>query len=261
MSSSIEIVVHCYDPPGVELYSQMLRWQWSSLVTHSCRGRVKWTVCFTADDRSTADVLFQISDEARAAFVDRPDDPVGKLISLRPGELFRRAIGRNSAALASESDVVFFTDCDYLFGEGCLDAILDAVEPSSGLTIPMGTLICRDHATGDRLIRAGRYQDQPSADFDDRELFVPRRQKLAIGGVQIVGGDLARRIGYLNGTKWVKPVDPAAGFRSCRCDKVWRKRNKLQAVRVLIPNMLRLRHTIAGRDVDGDGNHKGKEVW
>ena len=40
-------------------------------------------------------------------------------------ELFRRAIGRNRAALATKADWVWFTDCDLMFRDNCLDALAE----------------------------------------------------------------------------------------------------------------------------------------
>jgi len=92
-------------------------------------------------------------------------------------------------------------------------------------------------------------------------LFALKRQRIAIGGVQIIGGKVARRIGYLDRTQWVEPVDAAIGFRSCKCDVAWRRTNGLVAARLDIPNTFRIRHSTAGRDYNLGGDALGRVVW
>ena len=182
-----------------------------------------------------------------------------RVIPMSNEELFRRAIGRNYAALRTEADVVWFTDADYCFGEGCLDSIHDLMDADSGLCIPETVKINVDHATGNAAIE--RERENPLPQIVESE-FKTRKEKKAIGGIQIIGGNLARKIGYLKGTRWVEPVDASKGFRSCKCDKVWRSHNNLSATRLPIRNVYRMRHEMDGRDFDITGT-KGidKENW
>lgn len=252
---TIELVTHCYCPRGTDTYAEHLKWQWASLLHYCPRTcHVLLTICYTQQDTATALRVQAIEESAKRT---APHLSV-QAMDLPPERLFRRAIGRNVAALWTNAQAIWFTDVDYLFGPGALDAVAAKVPRTAGLTIPAQVQIQVDHATGDRMIAAHRAEQFPSI---DPTLFASRKQRLAIGGCQIVGGDLARRIGYLDGTRWVQPVDPMAGFRSCRCDKAWRQLNGLNSVRLSIPNVYRIRHSEDGRDYDFQGQKIGKGAW
>lgn len=250
--TKIEIVTHVYCPPGVDQYAHMLRYQAASLLHWPADPHVQLSVLYCPQDRSTTDVVYSLS------MLQFPPDVQVVGFPLEPGQLFRRAIGRNMRALATDADVVWFTDVDYFFGQHCLDDVATLVHRNSGLCIPATIQIHKDHQTGADEVRRTRGILAPKADLTQ---FVERRQKIAIGGVQIVGGDLARRIGYLDGTAWVQPVDPAAGFRSCKCDHAWRRHNQLDATRLPIRSCYRMRHEQDGRDYTRDGTMVGKAVW
>lgn len=250
-AKSIEIVTHCYCPPGVDEYAEHLKWQYASLKHWTPKVPVQLTVFYSADDRATCHRIAKMS--------SHEIDGVRLCIrALGHGELFRRAVGRNYRALFTKCDVIWFTDVDYSFGEGCLDAVAEHMSEDSGLRLPQTIHINTDHQVGHDMVVAAKDDDWPRI---DPTKFSTRRQKVAIGGVQIIGRKFANRIGYLHGTKWVQPVDPKAGFRSCKCDKAWRSHNKLSSKRLPIPNCYRIRHTRDGRDYTIDGTLVGTEVW
>lgn len=245
----IEIVTHVY-AEALPQYSQMLKWQLASICLHKPEMPVQVTVCYTESDTATTDVLNHFGRQ------HTPFRLVG--MGLDKSHLFRRAIGRNIAAKRTDADVVWFSDVDYLFGQSCLDSVVAQVDPDSGLCCPKRYFIHRDHETGDAALR--REWDNWLPEIDAKE-FEARKQKIAIGGLQIVGGDTSRRVGYCDGTKWVQPVDPEQGFRSCRCDKAFRRLNKFETRYIRLPQLYRLRHTTDGRDFDGSGQNRGKDVW
>lgn len=252
MTKRILIVSHCYCPPGLDIYAQHLRLQWASLCRYLSKADVELVVCCanSKQDPATWEVL-----------TDRTIGRAKRVVHVLPLEkLFRRATGRNEVVkdAAREFEVVWFTDVDYLFGPGCLDAVADLVTPDDELCMPEVVNISIDHATGTRYVEDRR--NVPLPDIDPTQ-FAARRQKLCIGGVQIVGGNTARRVGYCDGTRWVRPVDPAAGFRSCRCDLAFRRGNKFVAKRLPIPGVYRLRHERAGRDVGLNGQFLGRKGW
>lgn len=263
----IEIISHCYNPPGTDQYAQLLKWQIASLANYQPNVDVCLTVCCSKDDEALHVMMQQI-------YRHLPGEIIYciNLLYLPHERLFRRAIGRNMRARQTSADVVWFTDCDYAFGPGCLLFTDRAIIPSCGLLMPDRCKISYDvnghfsesyrdrphHATGDAAIK--RERNNPLPLLNDSE-FKQREEHRAIGGLQIIGGDTARRIGYLDGTKWVEPVDPSLGFRSCRCDAAWRKHNKLQATRLPIPNVYRIRHLADGRDMNQSGEVIGKEAW
>jgi hypothetical protein len=255
IAKSIEIVSHVYSPPGTYGYAEHLKWQFASLIHNPPRVPTTLTICYTRQDVKTSVRIRRIGEMLDAG--------ISKTVTLKaldfsPARLFRRAIGRNWAALHTTADVIWFTDVDYSFGPGCLDAVADLVGIDTELAQPSAIWISTDHALGDDDVVAAREVDLPVV---KPEHFTERRQKVCIGGVHIVGGNTARRVGYCDGTKWVEPVDEAEGFRSCRCDKVFRRANGFKAQRLPIPNTFRIRHSIDGRDLDLAGVVRGREVW
>lgn len=249
----IEIVTHVYSPPGLDQYSQMLRVQAASLIhwpPETCHARL--TVCYTFSDNETLRTINEIS------LWTRPKNVDFWFLGMQPGQLFRRAIGRNMRAKESMADVLWYTDCDYVFARGCLDDVARFVDPETPLSMPSRIFIHRDHATGDAELERMRHEALPKPDLS---LFVEKRQGPCIGGIQLVGGKWARNHGYLDGTKWVDPVSEDEGFRSCRCDRAFRKHNQLSAVRLPIAGVRRCRHTKDGRDYALDGTKVGKAVW
>ena len=255
-ATSLEIVSHVYNAPGTNGYAEHLKWQFASLIHHPPRVPTTLTVCYTSRDQVTKARVRRIGE-----MLDRSENPhrlTLKAIDFAPGSLFRRAVGRNFAALHTTADVIWFTDADYSFGAGCLDAVADLVGVDTELAQPAEILIHTTHALGDDDIFAARDEDLPLLNPAN---FSRRRQKVCIGGVHIVGGNVARRVGYCNATKWVEPVDEAEGFRSCRCDKAFRRVNGFKAQRLPIPNVFRIRHSIDGRDLDLAGVVRGREVW
>lgn len=262
--TQMEIVTHVYCPPGVDQYAEMLRWQWASLAMNPPPVPTLFTVFFSTEDDSTSRVVGQLSKEYALNVRFMP-------LGLPPEKLFRRAIGRNERALVTKAEVIWFTDVDYLFGANCLKDVWEHVAVDSGLCIPEKIHICKDttgkyahcprpdHALGDQLLREGRAVKYPRL---NPEYFKEKEVKQAIGGVQIVGGRLARSIGYLKDTKWVQPVSTEQGFRQCRGDAVWRRSNDLKSTRIPVRGLYRLRHSIDGRDYDSKGTKgDGKEMW
>ena len=238
----------------MDFYAECLKWQWASLLQHRTQCTVEYTVCYTPGDTVTAQRVEQIS------YDDKPDNLYFRPLPLQPQQLFRRAIGRNIRALATDADVVWMTDVDYLFGDECLDAAARQVCPvRSKLCMPGRYHINNDHATGDKMIADNRNVTHPKL---NPKLFTERKQRLAIGGLQIIGGNFARDAGYLKDTRYVEPVSSHFGFRSCKCDRWYRKEYKLKAERLNIPGVYRMRHTEAGRDYFMSGaKGEQKEAW
>jgi hypothetical protein len=143
----LEIVCHCWER-AFDLASQLM-----SLERNPPRELdLVMTVFYSEEDSATIAMLERYGQSARKW-------------PLPTEQLCRRTIGRNMAALATTADWVWFIDCDYIFGEGTLDALATVL---------------------------------PTVDAD---LVYPcvvgaRAITKAIGGAQIVRGDVARRDGY-----------------------------------------------------------------
>ena len=110
--NSIELVTHCYavDYPH---FSKLLAYQLSSLELYAAKDMVSIVVCYCPDDKNTCSVL-DFFEEQTNVNINR--------IEMPPDTLGRRSIGRNKAAKMTKADVVWFVDCDYFYGKGCLEA-------------------------------------------------------------------------------------------------------------------------------------------
>ena len=112
----IEIVSHCWN------YAHLLNHQLSSLVQFPpAKGTITMTVFYCSEDKNTSELL---------AFFSKIDVPniTWNWCELPRIALFRRTIGRNKAALETKADWVWFTDCDLMFREGCLDGLIDKLQ-------------------------------------------------------------------------------------------------------------------------------------
>lgn len=254
----LEVIVHVYNPPGVVQYAHQLRWLNNSLLNYSMRSErsfrnVTLSVCFTVLDQPTKGMMMALSDLHGAP---GPYQVVARVMP--PAALFRRGCGRHECAKATGADVVWFTDADYFVDHHFLDQMAKYLGPDACLTYPKHVNVNVDHETGDRMV-LGEFQIVP-------DLFMQTKMRKAIGGIQFVGGNIARDHGYGKG-KWIRPVDdPELGFRQCRCDVHYRRFLDqdcgVKVRRVNAEGLYRIRHTTDGRDYDQGGN-KGtdRENW
>lgn len=204
---------------------------------------VKFTAFLCRDDDLTLDVLWKMK---------RPNLEVH---TMSLPELLRRSIGRNIAALGSAADVLWFADCDYIFLNGCLaTAHAACLESDQPMVHPDYVNINKTHDLGDKLIESLDLSDSLNncSELLNPDDFYLRKEKKAIGGIQIVKGDWCREHGYLNDTKWMEPADPTKGW-SFADDIAFRKAvGGSKPVDIL--NLYRIRHTFSGRD-HGTKNH------
>ena len=226
MSSSLDLVIHCY-AEQIPAFANMLTALLSSLHCHPPKCRTTVVVI-----TSPRDVLTQkVCDD----FAER--DIAIRQLHLEDELLFRRAIGRNLAAKQGAADVVWFCDADYYFGQGCLDAVANLDFSKATMLYPRKAMIHVSHDAGDREIARIVPGELFTPDFS---LFEEWRIRKAIGGLQIVSGDTARR-GYLDQTTWTKPVT-ATKFLNTHCDKHFRRACGL-SMPADIPNVWRFRHS------------------
>lgn len=233
---SLRIVTHCYAAEK-PFYAAFLRYQLSSLILYPPKTQVVVEVCCTPDDRNTRDVLDWFICHACEVWI-RPSWMIPQ------EKLFRRAIGRNQAAMSCHEELIWFCDVDHAFGEGCVDGLWAEWEKQANfvsMIYPKQIMIHKDHATGDSYAAASFRGGVLDVNPDD---FVPMRYSKAIGGVQVVPGSLARKHGYLDGhRRYQKPLDrPFANFHD---DVAFRKSCSKHGpiVPVDVPNLFRLRHT------------------
>ena len=245
MANTIELVTHCW-AKQLDQYGWHLQLQLSSILHYAPLNAVLVTVCYCPQDELTSQIL--------DFFVEKMPHNI-KRIALAKTHLFRRAIGRNVAAKDSKADLVWFTDVDYFFGDRCFEALrLMPRHRFANLMRPAQVWRHKDWETGDRLVDSIREGGVGVVDMPNKDDFKMEHEKIAIGGLQIVPGDFARENGYLDGTKWVKPVDASKGFRRCHCDTAFRDAYNLgrRGKETPVPNIFRIRHTKDGRDFDDD---------
>ncbi len=215
---SIEIVSTCWSK-DMPQYARMLTAQLSSLVLWQPKSKVTMTVVCCPDDSETA--------RAVSGFRDKIPDL--RTIWLDPSLLLRRAIGRNIAFKTSVADICWACDCDSLFSEGCLDALAET--DFTGLAFPSIVMFHRSHQLGDEDISR----------ITPGELFKIDVSRFSPGGYMIVDGATAKK-GYLDGSRYTRPVDPANGFCDPREDIRYRKQFG-KSTALVLPNVLRFRHS------------------
>ena len=242
---SVLFVTHCYSTV-LPQYAGLLKFQLESLriLDNKIAGSISISValCYNEDDVAVRDVYTYYR-------YHTPLDVRG--IKLNIPMLGRRCIGRNVAALTNQCDMVWFTDCDHCFMEeavlGLSRAWEQGIAKGTGpisMIFPKEIMIHKDHATGDKCVEDGCVQGRWGINPKD---FIPKSYNRAIGGVQIVSGDWARRFGYLRDTDWQKmPDDKHVPFSDFRDDIAYRRacleHGRIEGVD--LPGVYRMRHSL-----------------
>lgn len=230
----LEIVSHCWQ------YGHFLSYQLSSLIKHPTdKLDITMTVFCSQDDKSVTSVLKFFE------FIDIPG-VTWNWQTLPKNELFRRGIGRNRAALATKADWIWFTDCDIIFHEGCLDTLADLlqgrddslVHPSIGL----GTELLEED---DEILTRGR--EGPAVREIPLSAFKPYGgpRKKAKGPHQITHGDIARECGYCDSIPYYQT--PSEVWRKTYEDRAFRWLIGTHGTPLDIPNVCQIRHIVKGR--------------
>ena len=228
----IEVVSHCWN------YSHLLAYQLSSLVQQPpVEVDVTMTVFFCSEDVGTVELLerFSLIDVPGVTWNWRP-------ISRR--RLFRRAIGRNLAARETTADWVWFTDCDLIFKDGCLDALGEVLQGRrDALVFPREERCTSLLASSDPMLQAG-VGPSPIVDINTDE-FTVRLRKKATGPLQITHGDIARACGYCDSIRLYQ--QPSDVWRKTYEDTAFRWLIRTQGVPIDVPGVYRIRHVEKGR--------------
>ena len=231
-SLNIEIVSHCWQ------YSHFLIYQLSSLVLFPpTKATVTMTVYYNSEDTRTVAVLNFFAKQQVAGvrwnWCEQPKE-----------SLFRRAIGRNQAALASKADWVWFSDCDLMFRKQCVDQLAELLQGrNDSLVFPL-----RERITS--LLE----DDDPMLNFDPQDLrvidindamFVEQTRDRATGPLQIAHGDISRAGGYCDSLAYYQK--PAASWCKAHEDRAFRWLLGTQGEPLDIPGVYRIRHISKGR--------------
>ncbi len=228
----LEIVSHCWQ------YSWVLTYQLSSLVLHPPeRVRLQMTVFYCPEDEPTSRVL---------EFFGRHSHPnlTWNWQPLRKELLFRRAIGRNQAALATRAHWIWFTDCDQVFHRGCLDSLPGILARQDGpLVFPREVRCTELLGLDDPLFRA--VADGPSLVDIDLRRFSPVTHTRAVGALQIVRGDVSRDMGYCRSIKFYQ--EPLTHWQKTFEDRTFRWLLGTQGEPIDLPGLYRIEHARKGR--------------
>lgn len=229
---SFEIVSHCWN------YHYLLAYQLSSLVNHPpAHATVTMTVFYSPEDQPTEEML-RFFGGIEVPRVTWNWSPVAKEL------LFRRAIGRNRAALATRADWVWFTDCDIIFHEGCLDVLTERLQGRRDLLVypameHITSLLPSDHPMLTAAV------DEPRVLEIDTSLFARQDLDVAKGGMQVTHGDVARALGYCDALKVYQR--PAERWRKAWEDRAYRWLLGTEGTPLDVPGLYRIRHASKGR--------------
>jgi len=228
---SLEVVSHCWN------YSHLLVYQLSSLVCYPPRDiDVTMTVFYAPEDKKTEQLL---------KFFKSQEVP-GVRWNWRPmprQELFRRGIGRNMAALETKADWVWFTDCDLMFRDNCLDALAELLQGRRDALIFPQEEHCTDLLEDDNpMLKSGGEEQVLDIDVSEFVTFHPSR---ATGPLQITHGDVCRAVGYCRNISLYQT--PVESFAKCHEDRAFRWLLRSQGVPLPIPGVYRIRHIKKGR--------------
>jgi len=228
----IEVVTHCWN------YSHLLKYQLSSLVNFPpLRANITVTVFYSKEDQETCALLDCFAE------ISVPNIS-WNWIELPKHSLFRRAIGRNFAALNTKADWVWFTDCDLLFRNQCIDKLAEALQERRDFLIYPREEYCTELlAENDSALNRDQ-DDSPLIDIDETrfESFVP---DCATGPLQIAHGDVVRACGYCNALPYYQK--PSSRWCKAYEDKAFRWLLGTEGVPVEIPGVYRIRHREKGR--------------
>jgi len=167
-------------------------------------------------------------------------------VELPKQELFRRAIGRNHAALNTEADWIWFSDCDLIFHKQCLESLANAlVDKQQAMVFPQQEFIT------DLLESAHPLLNQNNEDTVDIDtsLFVKNTINKAKGAFQIVHGDVARACGYCRDMSMYQA--PMQRWSKTYEDSIFRRLIASEGEPIDIPGLYRIRHIEKGRYVKG----------
>ncbi|OFE13045.1 glycosyl transferase [Pseudohongiella acticola] len=232
----IEIVSHCWN------YAHMLVYQLSSLVLFPPRQMdVTMTVYYGDEDEKTVALLKYF------AGVDVPGVR-WNWQKLPRQALFRRAIGRNQAAKNSVADWVWFTDCDLLFREDCLDGLAQALQGRRDALVFPSAEQCTGLLPPDSPLLSPVMTPLQVLDVDPG-LFSHFPRDRATGPLQITQGDVARAVGYCESLSYYQ--QPSETWCKAYEDRAFRWLLRTQGEPIEVPGVYRIRHMAKGRYTGG----------
>lgn len=228
----LEIVSHCWN------YAHMQVYQLSSLVLFPPKNlTVTMTVFYGEEDRKTLELLeFFASQQVPGV--------IWNWQPLPRQALFRRAIGRNLAARQTSADWVWFTDCDVLFRDNCLDALAEALQGRNDVLVYPAAEYCTGLLSPDAPILQPEMSPLQVLDVD-AGLFTRFPRDRATGPLQITHGDVARAVGYCDSLPYYQ--QPSNTWCKAYEDRAFRWLLRTQGTALDVPGVYRIRHVAKGR--------------
>jgi len=241
----LEVVSHCWN------YSHFLVYQLSSLVLFPPKKLdVVMTVFYSPEDTRTAELL-AFFESQMVPGVTWNWQPVSRQV------LFRRGIGRNRAALATQADWVWFTDCDLMFRDNCVDTLAEVLQGRrDALLFPEQEHTTDLLAEDNPMLQAGTSGPQV-LDIDTRS-FTTRQITKATGPLQIAHGDVCRAVGYCRNIGLYQ--QPVESFAKCHEDRAFRWLLGSQGEPAQVPGVYRIRHVSKGR-YSGNDTRSRLRTW
>lgn len=228
----LEIVSHCWQ------YAHLSVYQLSSLVNHPPEDiDVDYTLYYAKEDSATQK-LVDTFDKIDVPNVNWQWHPMTR------EQLFRRAIGRNQAALSTRADWIWFADCDLIFHRGCLDSVASALSgKATRLAYPQSEEITELLPAEHPMVNLST--EQPTVVDIDLALFHQSPIEKAKGAFQIVHADVARSCGYCKDLKHYQ--QPTHRWRKTFEDTAFRRLIDDEGLAVPITGLHRIRHQVKGR--------------
>lgn len=227
----LETVSHCWG------YSNMLTYQLSSFVNYPpTKCAVTVTVFYAKEDTKSQAVLDFFSQK-------NVENVTWNFQALSKGKLFRRGIGRNMAARTTSADWLWFTDCDIIFHENCLDSLAEQLQgKQESLYYPKQERTTEMLAQDDPMLRQ---DSEPQLVDIDAEGFSLHSRDKAKGAFQIVHGDVARAIGYCEKLKMFQTEDDR--WRKTYEDTAFKWLISSEGIPLEIDGVFQIRHVQKGR--------------
>jgi len=228
---NLEIVSHCWG------YSNMLTYQLSSFVNYPpTKCGVTVTVFYAKEDTKSQAVIDFFNKQT-------VENVTWNFQALSKGKLFRRGIGRNMAARTTDADWLWFTDCDIIFHENCLDSLAEQLQgKQESLYYPKQERTTEMLAQDDPMLRQD--SEPQLVDIDSDGFSLHSRDK-AKGAFQIVHGDVARAIGYCEKLKMFQTEDDR--WRKTYEDTAFKWLISSEGIPLEIDGVFQIRHVQKGR--------------
>lgn len=227
----LEIVSHCWG------YSNMLTYQLSSFINYPpTKCALTVTVFYAKEDTKSQAVLDFFSQKS-------VDNVTWNFQPLSKGKLFRRGIGRNMAARNTTADWLWFTDCDIIFHENCLDSLAGQLQgKQESLYYPKQERTTEMLAQDDPMLRQ---DSEPQLVDIEADGFSLHSRDKAKGAFQIVHGDVARAIGYCEKLRIFQTEDDR--WRKTYEDTAFKWLISSEGIPLEIDGVFQIRHVQKGR--------------